>query len=52
MKPKSRSLGMIELALAGPELIDIDGQSKQPDLPDLVAVLNLHGDANANKYRA
>lgn len=44
MEPKSNSIGMVDLAFAGPELEDT--QEKNPDLPDLLSVLNLHGDAN------
>jgi hypothetical protein len=42
MKPKVKSLGMIDLAFGGPEISD--GPPKKPDLPDLCIVLNLHGD--------
>lgn len=35
---------MIDLAFAGPELSDY--QPRKPDLPDLVTILNLHGDGN------
>jgi hypothetical protein len=38
------------LAFAGPELTDTE--DKKPDLPDLLAVMNLHGDANDVKLKA
>ena len=41
---------MIDLAFAGPELTDTG--EKKPDLPDLLAVMNLHGDANDEKLKA
>lgn len=45
MQPRDKSVGMIDLAFAGPELIEtLDGE-KQPDMPDLLTVMNLHGDA-------
>ena len=50
MKDKEHSLGLIDLAFAGPELTDTD--DKKPDLPDLLAVMNLHGDANDVKLKA
>lgn len=36
---------MIDIAFAGPELIDTLDDKKIPDLPDLLTVMNLHGDA-------
>lgn len=50
MQDKKHSLGMIDLAFAGPELTDTG--EKKPDLPDLLAVMNLHGDANDEKLKA
>lgn len=41
MQEKKNSLGMIDLAFAGPELTD--EEEKKPDLPDLLTVLNFHG---------
>ena len=38
------------MAFAGPELTDTE--DKKPDLPDLLAVMNLHGDANDVKLKA
>ena len=38
------------MAFAGPELTDT--VDKKPDLPDLLAVMNLHGDANDVKLKA
>ena len=42
MKPRDSSTGLIDVAFAGPELRDKD---KTPDLPDLLKVFNLHGNA-------
>jgi hypothetical protein len=41
MRPKEKSLGMVDLAFAQPELTDT--KPKMKDLPDLLTVLNLHG---------
>jgi hypothetical protein len=45
MQDRNKSVGMIDLAFAGPELIDTEKGEKIPDLPDLLTVMNLHGDA-------
>jgi hypothetical protein len=49
MQQKKLSLGMIDVAFAGPELTDTE--DKKPDLPDLITVMNLHGDANDEKLK-
>lgn len=49
MQQKNLSLGMIDVAFAGPELTDTE--DKKPDLPDLITVMNLHGDANDEKLK-
>ena len=45
MQPRNKSVGMIDIAFAGPELIDTQEEEKKPDLPDILTVMNLHGDA-------
>jgi len=49
MKDKKYSIGMIDVAFAGPELTD--SEDKKPDLPDLLTVMNLHGDANDDNLK-
>lgn len=45
MQARNKSVGMIDIAFAGPELIDTLEGNKIPDLPELLTVMNLHGDA-------
>lgn len=49
MMPKRTSIGLIDLAFAGPELKDTE--LREPDLPNLLTVLNLHGDANDQRLK-
>lgn len=48
MRPKEKALGMIDVAFAQPELTDTKPK-KEKDLPDLLTVLNLHGNPHDHK---